>query len=329
MKLTSLLNELDFRNQAAFDKYNSTHKVRNSTKVTIAGKTTTAGEAEKKTTKKAEPKKAEPKKDNKKDAEKGILSTIGSFVRSVVFGKPTDDAKPTTNSNDKKETKPIKPVKPKKDNNEPKKDKKQDSTRRTSWEREAGAPYAEDDKFWVDRFLPGDRLAGDITTEEDFVIYRTAKIGLSLIDWFGAKDKKDFNYDFKPNPENGSVRISSEDGPVELFMFSPNDDGKFNFAFVSDAGDDGSEFTFNNQNSTSSADDGVFGGREGYDDPQYVYQAMRYIMVQPETIQLLRGELTMREYLPTYNRLKTELEGSKSSKKNETSLKSIVNTIKK
>jgi hypothetical protein len=277
IKLTPLLNELDFRTQAAFDKYNSTHKLRDSTKVTIAGKTTTAGQAEKKTKK---------KKPN---------SMFGTDYKKERDGK---------------------------------KDKKKDSTRRTSWEREAGAPYAEDDKFWVDRFLPGDVIAGDTTTETDFYMYRSVKIGISLNDWFKAKDKKDFNYDFKPSG-NANIRITSEDGPVELVMFSPNEDGKFNFAFVSDDGDGGKEFTFGNPDSTSIVDDGVFGGRDGYDDPQYVYQSMRYIMAQPETIQLLRGELTMREYKPMYEKMKKQLEQSKSSKVNEITDEALLNkTIK-
>ena len=253
IKLTPLLNELDFRTQAAFDKYNDTHKLRNSTKVTIAGKTTTAGQAEKKTKK---------KKPN---------SMFGADYKKDRSGK---------------------------------KDKKKDSTRRTSWEREAGAPYAEDDKFWVDRFLPGDKIDGDITSQEDFHIYRTAKIGISLIDWFGAKDKKDFNYDFTPT-ENGNVIISSEDGPVNFQMFSDDKNGIYNFGFVDNDG----EFTFGRNQ--------YFGGWEGYDDPQYVYQSMRYILAQPETIQLLRGELTAREYQPMYEKMKNELEGKKSTKKNE------------
>ena len=48
IKLISLLSELTFRNQAAFDKYSSTHKMRDTTKVTIDGKKTTVGAAEKK-----------------------------------------------------------------------------------------------------------------------------------------------------------------------------------------------------------------------------------------------------------------------------------------
>lgn len=47
MKLLNLipLKEIDFRNQDAFDDYNSQHELRPDTKVTIAGKVTTAGQA--------------------------------------------------------------------------------------------------------------------------------------------------------------------------------------------------------------------------------------------------------------------------------------------
>jgi hypothetical protein len=47
MKLVNLipLREMDFRNQAAFDSYQKQHTLRPDTKITIAGKTTTAGQA--------------------------------------------------------------------------------------------------------------------------------------------------------------------------------------------------------------------------------------------------------------------------------------------
>jgi len=80
MKLKQLLNEIDFGSQAAFDAYKEKHKVRDTTKVNIAGKETTAGAASKKSdsvskpkggastsSKKVEPKKAEePKKEEPK-----------------------------------------------------------------------------------------------------------------------------------------------------------------------------------------------------------------------------------------------------------------------
>jgi len=49
MRLINLipLHEIDFRNQAAFDTYNKQHKLRPDTKVNIAGKNTTAGQASK------------------------------------------------------------------------------------------------------------------------------------------------------------------------------------------------------------------------------------------------------------------------------------------
>ena len=52
MKLVDLipLQEIDFPTQKAFDTYNKQHKLRPTTKVTIAGKTTTAGQAAQKST---------------------------------------------------------------------------------------------------------------------------------------------------------------------------------------------------------------------------------------------------------------------------------------
>ena len=52
MKLVDLvpLQEIDFPNQKAFDTYNKQHKLRPSTKVKIAGKTTTVGQASKNST---------------------------------------------------------------------------------------------------------------------------------------------------------------------------------------------------------------------------------------------------------------------------------------
>lgn len=69
MSLKKLLNEIDFGSQAAFDAYKEKHKMRDTTKVKIAGKETTAGAASKKSEpKKAEPKKAEaPKKETPKE----------------------------------------------------------------------------------------------------------------------------------------------------------------------------------------------------------------------------------------------------------------------
>ena len=68
MNLKELLNEINFGSQAAFDAYKEKHKVRDTTKVNIAGKETTAGAASKKSAApKEEPKKAEePKKEQPK-----------------------------------------------------------------------------------------------------------------------------------------------------------------------------------------------------------------------------------------------------------------------
>jgi hypothetical protein len=57
MKLKDLLpiNEIEFRNQKEFDKYSQKHDLRPDTKVKIAGKTTTAGQAAKDSTKNSKP----------------------------------------------------------------------------------------------------------------------------------------------------------------------------------------------------------------------------------------------------------------------------------
>jgi hypothetical protein len=88
MKLKQLLNEIDFSSQSAFDAYKEKHKMRDTTKVKVAGKETTVGDASKKsssTTKakggaSAGSKKVEPKS-------KTISSNIG--VDSVVYNKRT------------------------------------------------------------------------------------------------------------------------------------------------------------------------------------------------------------------------------------------------
>ena len=49
-KITDLmlkLNEIDFKSQDAFKKYKAKHTMRSTTKVNVAGKDTTAGEADK------------------------------------------------------------------------------------------------------------------------------------------------------------------------------------------------------------------------------------------------------------------------------------------
>jgi hypothetical protein len=88
MKLKGIISEIEFKSQSAFDAYKEKHKMRDTTKVKVAGKETTAGEASKKSdsvskkksdsvskskggasvgAKKVEPKKAEePKKEEPK-----------------------------------------------------------------------------------------------------------------------------------------------------------------------------------------------------------------------------------------------------------------------
>ncbi len=64
MKLKGIISEIEFGSQAAFDAYKEKHKMRDTTKVKVAGKNTTVGAASKKSeAPKSEPKKEEPKKD--------------------------------------------------------------------------------------------------------------------------------------------------------------------------------------------------------------------------------------------------------------------------
>lgn len=83
MKLINLipLKEIDFRNQDAFDAYQKQHQLRPDTKVTIAGKPTTAGQA------------AQQSKDK---AVKGT-SVFGKDKGGSVFGGDTSKAKQITN----------------------------------------------------------------------------------------------------------------------------------------------------------------------------------------------------------------------------------------
>jgi hypothetical protein len=76
MKLVNLipLKEIDFRNQDQFDDYQKQHSLRPDTKVTIAGKPTTAGQA----------------------AQKTGTSIFGKDRGGDVFGKP--DAMATVNA---------------------------------------------------------------------------------------------------------------------------------------------------------------------------------------------------------------------------------------
>jgi hypothetical protein len=94
MKLVNLipLKEIDFRNQNAFDAYNKQHKLRPDTKVTIAGKPTTAGKAAQS---------SEPVKgtsvfgggDNKKSDDKSGDYPAGSLQYRLQKNNPKDAVK--------------------------------------------------------------------------------------------------------------------------------------------------------------------------------------------------------------------------------------------
>ena len=72
----SKLKEMDFKDKAAFDKYQSKHKMRKSTKVSIGGKDTTAGEAGGKSDKAAHASKLTPQQKK---------SVVGDAIDDVTF----------------------------------------------------------------------------------------------------------------------------------------------------------------------------------------------------------------------------------------------------
>ena len=86
------LTEIDFPDQSAFQKYDAKHKMRSTTKVTIGGKTTTAGQAsgkKKETDTEDEPAKAVPtKKEKSKELKTQIDNNSKSFTKSL---EPADE----------------------------------------------------------------------------------------------------------------------------------------------------------------------------------------------------------------------------------------------
>jgi len=307
VKLTSLLSELTFRNQDAFDKYNSAHKLRNSTKVTINGKKTTAGEAEKKSkpsTKKKtnifdEPKKDDSKTDVKKDKKRGFLDT----TLDLLFGKPTDDNKSDTKPDVKKKKKPRRHI-------------------------TVGAPYAEKPEFWENQFEIGDEDSdiGEIQPWQ-YSSWNMMKIAGAAMDFCKDDDKlktgttaKDYGYllglsDDSAGYEQSIVckTKSGELGPIALRLSSPDADGHMNITIGYNEqhklGTDGSQYT-EDDNILFSIVSGDQPYWNGDDKPELTYQKLRTIMLYPETAKLLRGEITPEEYAPLFKEISKSLDAA-------------------
>ena len=86
----SKLKEMDFKDQAAFDKYQSKHNMRKSTKVSIAGKDTTAGEAggDKKT--KGKPKTKKVEKHTSKKFKKLAIPVMNDMLDDAIENYDSD-----------------------------------------------------------------------------------------------------------------------------------------------------------------------------------------------------------------------------------------------
>lgn len=100
MKLVDLipLHEIDFSSQKAFDTYSKSHKLRPDTKVKIAGKTTTAGEASKVKGTSVFGGDVKPKEEPKKQ---GFLSKIANMFGGHKDAEPIklDPKNPLNNKN--------------------------------------------------------------------------------------------------------------------------------------------------------------------------------------------------------------------------------------
>jgi len=84
--LNTLMVEIDFKNQAAFDAYNKKHKMRKTTKVSIGDKETTVGDAEE-DDKEKDDKKPEDKPEQSKEEKDEADRKKSEEVRNKIYGE--------------------------------------------------------------------------------------------------------------------------------------------------------------------------------------------------------------------------------------------------
>lgn len=208
MKLVNLvpLKEIDFRNQDQFDNYIKQHELRPDTKVTIAGKVTTAGQAAKN---------SEPVKGS---------SVFGKDKGGSVFGKAGGA------SSDTKKIEP-KAKKSKYDDKEYWKDaEKSDSSGYNDYDDEDD-DYGYDDDRWAE----GPQFTSD----------RLNKVEAALEDDLNLRGNG-FETTRESSGGGGGwegpMTIVSKDADQEsgkyisLSVGSPNNDGKFSIVFANDEG---------------------------------------------------------------------------------------------
>jgi len=271
MKLVNLipLHEIDFKNQDAFDSYQKQHKLRPDTKVTIAGKPTTAGQAAKNN---------EPTKG---------ASVFGKDSGASVFGKTT----PTT---PKVSDKP-KAEKSKYDDAEYwKDDEKSDSL---------GGYYDSDDEDDDDDYGYGydDEEAGDgvaLTSNRLDKVERALEdeLKLSANGFETTRESSGGSGGWE-----GPMTIVSDDADqdsgnyISLSVGSPENDGKFSITFANDEGTPYFESGYD-----------ALTGNDTLDSQQ-AFKITKTLMKMPEVQKLLKGKMKMDEFQPIYDKLKSQI----------------------
>lgn len=272
MKLVNLvpLKEIDFRNQKQFDDYIKQHELRPDTKVTIAGKVTTAGQAAKN---------SEPTKG---------ASVFGKDKGGSVF--------PTGGASDTK----IKQTPSKYDDASYWKDSEKGND-----PADISNPY-DDDSYGYSDSNP--KLTSD----------RLDKIDRAINDEFGTEYSINRSGGGGGGEWEGPMEIyhkdmdSDNDNFVSLSVGSPENDGKFSIVFANTNGEPYFEPNY----------DALTG--ETTLDAKQAYKVTKALMKLPEVNKLLKGEMSIEEFQPIYDKLKTKLGKGSSIKENHIKLKSLI-----
>jgi hypothetical protein len=272
MKLVNLipLHEIDFKNQDAFDSYQKQHKLRPDTKVTIAGKPTTAGQAAKN---------SEPTKG---------ASVFGKDSGASVFGKTT----PTT---PKVSDKPKAEKSKYDDADYWKDDEKSDSL--------GGYYDSDDDDDDDDDYGYGydDEEAGDgvaLTSNRLDKVERALEdeLKLSANGFETTRESSGGSGGWE-----GPMTIVSNDADqdsgnyISLSVGSPENDGKFSITFANDEGNPYFESGYD-----------ALTGNDTLDSQQ-AFKITKTLMKMPEVQKLLKGKMKMDEFQPIYDKLKSQI----------------------
>lgn len=338
MKLVNLvpLKEIDFRNQDQFDDYIKQHELRPDTKVTIAGKVTTAGQAAK----------------NSKPV-KG-KSVFGKNKGGSVFGG--DDSNWIDNI-DKIDTSDIK------GKADPNADSftsadlyaatfKDPQTGKTitvgdAYDREDDSPAYKKAFAYVAKFDPDKEAVMGTKAYDDLQKKTSASKYDDKSYWKDEKKYTEFDDVQKTSDRLTKVERALEgdldlrgsgfqtsrqssgggggwEGPMQIFadgtdgegislsIGSPENDGMFSIAFLDENGE---EALFEPNYDALTGDVTL--------NPQQTYKVAKALMKMPEVQKLLKGEMTSDEFEPVYAKLKDKF-AKTSMRENQLKLKSLI-----